>query len=279
MALVSFTVPAQSIWRWLCISVAGLAVLLGWNNRSLLHAVTGWSLGRGLFGIAVVRHDGEAVGPWTLLLRDFAHSLDTVSVVGWLWPLWDSRGRTFADVLLGTEVRRMDPDKIPSNIRRWCMIAVSAAAALCVAGAALSYVVAYSQERGAEQTIAELKTQGPKIVAQMLTYDPKSLDADFARARSLATDKYRGQLTVQQDVVKNKNPVINEYWVTNNSIESASPDRATMLMFMQGRRGVDPQVRYISATVRVTFAKEGDDRWRVDDLTVLTKPTPSGNGK
>jgi len=279
MALVLRTVPSGGVWWWVCISVVGVVVLVTLVNRLLLPTITGWSLGRALFRIAVVGRDGAAPGPWTLLLRELAHLLDTVSVVGWLWPLWDSRHRTFADLLGRTEVRRLEPDEAPAGIRRWSMIAVSAAAVLCVAGAALSYVVAYSQERRAEQTIAQLKTQGPKIVAQMLTYDPKSLDADFARARSLATDKYRGQLTVQQDVVKNKNPVINEYWVTNNSIESASPDRATMLMFMQGRRGVDPQVRYISATVRVTFAKEGDDRWRVDDLTVLTKPTPSGNGK
>ena len=279
MALVSRALPSGAVWWWVCISVIGVVILLTLVNRLLLPAITGWSLGRALLGIAVVRRDGEAIGPWTLLLRELAHLLDTVAVVGWLWPLWDSRRRTFADLLLRTEVRRLEPEKAPPDIRRWSMIAVSAAAVLCVAGAVVSYAVAYSPERGAEQTIAQLKTQGPKIVAQMLTYDPKSLDADFARARSLATDKYRGQLTVQQDVVKNKNPVINEYWVTNNSIESASPDRATMLMFMQGRRGVDPQVRYISATVRVTFAKEGDDRWRVDDLTVLTKPTPSGNGK
>lgn len=279
MALVSRTVPSGAAWGWVCISVIGVVVLLMLVNRLLLPTITGWSLGRALFGIAVVRRDGAATGPWTLLLRELAHLLDTASIVGWLWPLWDSRRRTFADLLLRTEARRLDPDRQPPGVRRWSMIAVSAAAGLCLAGIATGYGVVYSQERGAEQTIAQLKTQGPKIVAQMLTYDPKSLDTDFARARSLATDKYRTQLTVQQDVVKNKNPVINEYWVTNNSVESASPDRATMLMFMQGRRGADPQVRYISATVRVTFAKEGDDQWRVDDLTVLTKPSPSGNGK
>jgi Mce-associated membrane protein len=279
MALVSCTVPNRAVWWWVCISVIGVVTLLTLVNRLLLPTITGWSLGRAMFGIAVVRRDGEAIGPWTLLLRELAHLLDTASVVGWLWPLWDSRHRTFADLLLRTEAHRREPDEALAGIRRWSVIAVSAAAVLCLAGAAMSYAVVYSQERGAEQSIALLKTQGPKIVAQMLTYDPKSLDTDFARARSLATDKYRSQLTVQQDVVKNKNPVINEYWVTNDSIESASPDRATMLMFMQGRRGVDPQVRYISATVRVVFAKEGDDRWRVDDLTVLTKPTPAGNGK
>jgi Mce-associated membrane protein len=113
----------------------------------------------------------------------------------------------------------------------------------------------------------------------MLTYDPKSLHDDFTRARSLATDKYRAQLAAQQDLVQKGNPVINEYWVTDSSIESASPDRATMLMFMQGRRGAAPEERYISATVRVSFAKNGDSGWRVDDLTVLTKPKPPGVGK
>jgi len=29
----------------------------------------------------------------------------------------------------------------------------------------------------------------------------------------------------------------------------------------------------------VTFAKDGDGHWRVDDLAVLTKPKSPGNGK
>lgn len=279
LALVSRTVPTRAVWWWVCISVIGLVVLLMLVNRLLLPTITGWSLGRALVGIAVARRDGQATGPWTLLFRDLAHLLDTASVVGWFWPLADSRRRTFADLLLRTEVRRLEPDKSPPGIRRWSAIAVLAAAGMCLAGAAMSYAAVYSQERGSVQTIAQLKVQGPKIVAQMLTYEPKSLDDDFTRARSLATDKYRSQLAAQQDVVRNGSPVINEYWVTNNSIESATPDRATMLMFMQGRRGAAPQERYISATVRVSFAKDGDDHWRVDDLTVLTRPRPSGNGK
>jgi Mce-associated membrane protein len=39
-----------------------------------------------------------------------------------------------------------------------------------------------------------------------------------------------------------------------------------------------PGERYITATVRVTFAKQGS-AWRVDDLTVLTKPKQPGDGK
>jgi Mce-associated membrane protein len=279
MALVYFTVPPRSAWWWVCISVAALVILLMLVNRLLLPTVTGWSLGRAFFGISVVRRDGEATGPWGLLLRDLVHLLDTASVVGWLWPLWDSRRRTFADLLLHTEVRRVERGEPLPNIRRWTAVAALTAAAVCVGGAAASYLVVYSQDRATDQTRAQIVTQGPKIVAQMLTYDPKSLPDDFARARSLATDKYRGQLQTQQDVVRKGNPVINEYWVTDSSIESATPDRATMLLFMQGRRGAAPDERYISATVRVNFARGRDNHWLVDDLAVVTKPKPPGNGK
>lgn len=279
LALVSLGVPVRGVWWWTCIGVIGAVVLLVLVNRLLLPAVTGWSLGRALVGIAVTRRGGEAPGPWTLLLRDVAHLLDTASVVGWLWPLWDSRRRTFADMAARTEVRRRQPDASPPNVRRWAAGVVLAATLACLGGAAMSYWAVYAPQRETDQTIAALRIQGPKIVAQMLTYDPKSLHDDFTRALSLATDKYRGQLASQQETVRKGTPVINEYWVINSSIESADPDRATMLMFMQGRRGEAPEVRYISATVRVRFAKNGGNTWRVDDLTVLAKPKPPGQGK
>lgn len=280
LALVSLTVPLRDAWWWLCIVVIGIAILATLVNRLVLPSILGWSLGRALCGIVVVRRDGTPAGVWRLLFRDVAHLLDTASLlVGWLWPLWDSRRRTFADLLLRTEVRSAQPDERPRGARWWTAPVVLAAAGLCLGGAAVSYAVVYSRDRATDETRAQIAIQGPKIVAKMLTYDPMSLRDDFARARSLATDKYRGQLAAQQDVVQKGNPVINEYWVTDSSIKSAAPDRATMLLFMQGRRGAAPGERYITATVRVNFAKNGDGRWQVDDLTVLTKPKPPGNGK
>jgi Mce-associated membrane protein len=279
MALVALTVSRHPVWWRVCVSVVALAIVLTLVNRLVLPTITGWSLGRALCGITVVHRDGEGIGMWGLLLRDLAHLLDTASVVGWLWPLWDSRRRTFADMLLRTEVRRVEPDQRPPNMRRWTAVAVLTATAACLGGTAVSYAVVYSRDRASAQTKVQIAVQGPKIVAQMLTYDPKTLHDDFARAQSLATDKYRRQLAAQQDMVQKGNPVINEYWVTDGSVESATPDRATMLLFMQGRRGAAPDERYISATVRASFAKDANDRWHVDDLTVLTKPKPPGNGK
>jgi Mce-associated membrane protein len=279
MALVALTVSRHPVWWWVCVSVGGLAILLALVNRLLLPTILGWSLGRALSGITVVLRDGTAIGVWGLLLRDLAHLLETASVVGWLWPLWDSRRRTFADMLLHTEVRRAEPDERPPNMRRWTAVAMLIAVGVCLGGAAVSYVVAYSPDRATDQTRVQIATQGPKIVAQMLTYDPTTLRDDFTHALSLATDKYRGRLAAQQDVVQKGHPVLNEYWPLDWSVQSATPDRATMLVFMQGRRGAAPDERYISATVRVSFAKDGNDHWLVDDLVVLTKPKPAGNGK
>ena len=269
LALVSFTVPTGGVWWWICVSVLGAVILLMLVNRLLLPTITGWSLGRGLLGIAVVRRDGTAATPWRLLVRDLAHLLDTASVVGWLWPLWDSRRRTFADLLLRTEVRRVESDEERPPMRRWTAVVALTAAAVCLAGAAATYLMVFSRDRASDQTRAQVEAQGPKIVAQMLTYDPKSLGDDFARARSLATDKYRGKLAAEQDRARKRTPVINEYWPRDWSVQSATPDRATMLLFLQGRRGTAPDERYISATVQVDFAKGGDGRWRVDDLIPL----------
>jgi Mce-associated membrane protein len=280
MALVWLAVPTRSTWWWVSVSVLAGATLLTMVNRAVLPAILGWSLGRALFGIAVVRADGTAVGVARMTTREFAHLLDTLSVfVGWLWPLWDPRRRTFADLLLRTEVHCVEPDRRPADIRRHTAAALSIAVLLCVAGAAMSVFAILLPDQGSDQTRAAVAAQGPKIITEMLTYDPKSLPADFARARSLTTDKYRPELVKQQESVQKGHPVVNEYWVTDSTVLSATPDRATMLLFMQGHRGGADGERFITATVQVTFIKAKDGRWLVDDLNVVTKPKPAQGKK
>jgi Mce-associated membrane protein len=276
MALVWLSVPAQGPWWWASLSVLVAATLATMANRAILPAYLGWSLGRALLGIEVVQSDGSTVGLGRLMLRELAHLLDTLSVfVGWLWPLWDSRRRTFADLLLRTEVRCVAATRRPANIKRHTAIVAGAAVALCVAGAAVSVFAIYLPDRAADQTRSEVNQQGPKIVAQMLTYDPKSLQQDFARARSLTTDKYRPELVKQQESVQKGHPAINEYWVTDSTVLSADRNNATMLLFMQGHRGGGDQERFITATVRVSLAKGNDGHWLVDNLDVVTKPRPA----
>ncbi|OBK56441.1 hypothetical protein A5656_19300 [Mycobacterium gordonae] len=280
MALVSLAVPPHRVWWWVCMVVCALVILAVLVNRLLLPTVTGWSLGRAQFGIAVARRDGREISPWWLLLRDLAHLIDTAALlVGWFWPLWDSQRRTFADMLLRTEVLRVVPHERAEKVRKWTAVALAVAALLCLGGAGVGYGVVYARAQATDRTRAEISTQGPKIVAQMLTYDPKNLKDDFARALNLTTDRYRKNLAAQQEVVEKGHPVINEYWGSTNSVLEATPNSATMLLFLQGRRGENQDVRYITASVRVKFIRSGDGRWLVDDLTVLAKPKPAGEGK
>lgn len=280
MALVSLALPPYRVWWWVCMVVCALVVLAVLVNRLLLPTVTGWSLGRAQFGIAVARRDGKEVSPWWLLLRDLAHLIDTAALlVGWFWPLWDSQRRTFADMLLRTEVLRVVPHERAEKVRKWTAVALAVAALLCLGGAGVGYGVVYARAQATDRTRAEISTQGPKIVAQMLTYDPKNLKDDFARALNLTTDRYRKNLAAQQEVVQKGHPVINEYWGSTNSVLEATPNSATMLLFLQGRRGDGPDTRYITASVRVKFIKSDEGHWLVDDLTVLAKPKPAGEGK
>jgi Mce-associated membrane protein len=280
MLLVWLAVPLRSVWWWLSVSFLAAAALATMVNRVVLPALSGWSLGRAVMGITVVHKDGASVGMGRLLCRDLAHLLDTLSVfVGWLWPLWDPGRRTFADLLLGTEVRRVEPDSRPTGIGRKAASVVAGAALLCIAGGGASVLAVRVPDRASDQTRDAIAAQGPKIVAEMLTYDPKSLKQQFARAQSLTTAKYRPQLVKQQETVEKGHPVVNEYWVTDSAVLSAARDKATMLLALQGHRGEGNEQRFITATVRVSFVKGTDARWLVDDLTVLTKPKPAKGEK
>ncbi|BBX24510.1 RDD family protein [Mycolicibacter terrae] len=281
MALAALSFPHRGIWWWIAVTIAGLAILATAVNRTLLPAYAGWSLGRAFRGIEVVRGGGKAetVGAGRLLLRDVAHLLDTAPVfAGWLWPLRDRRRRTFADILARTEVRPAVNRQPPVGIRTRTGAVFGAAAALSVIAAVAGYFLVYQPEHASDVARTQVSRQGPKIVADMLSYDPESLQDDFARAQSLATAKYREQLVPQQEAIGGAKPTPNYYRVADAAVLSATPHRATMLLFLQGQRGAPGKERLISATVRVTFAKTAGD-WLVDDLTVVSKPLPAEEEK
>lgn len=84
-----------------CLISTGVSI---WN-RWVLQGRTGQSVGKRLLGIRLV---GEAtmapVGTARAFLRELCHILDAYSLVGYLWPLWDARRRTFADMVVHTVV-------------------------------------------------------------------------------------------------------------------------------------------------------------------------------
>lgn len=277
-ALVALSVPLRSAWWWLSVSIVAVTVLLTALNRLVLPVIAGQSLGRAVFGISVVSRSGAAVGGWWLLLRELAHILDTVPLfVGWLWPLWDARRRTFADALMRTESRVAEPCWPDRKLRRFTAGLALGVAALCGVGAAISYFAVHQQDRLIVEATDQITDQGPHMVEQILSYHPETIKADFDRAQSLVTDNYREQLTSLQQGVQKSGAERNEYWTTNSSVLSATADRATLLVFLQGQRGAAPKQRFITASVRATFVKSGSS-WRVDDIAVVTRPQPGQAG-
>lgn len=270
--LVAWSARVYSWAWWLCILLAALVAFAIAANRLVLPVITGWSLGRSLYGIAVVRHDGRPIDPWFLLLRDIAHLLDTIPFfLGWFWPLVDSRRRTFADIVTRTEV--CPPAVERPDFRRPLTVAVASLGVLALLGAGLGYLAVYRYEQADQQARQQIAEQGPKIVPEVLSYAAGTLDADFERARSLVTDSYRPKLVEQQEAIRKAGSVVgNEYWVTNSAVVSATPDHAEMLLLMQGQRGAEKAQRFITATLLAAFDKSGTGQWQVANLTVLAKP-------
>ncbi|BBZ31017.1 RDD family protein [Mycolicibacterium madagascariense] len=272
MALLAVTTTHGSWLWWVFTAVMALAAMATFANRWLAPAITGWTLGRAVAGIRVTTADGAAAGSPRLLLRDLAHLLDTASLlVGWFWPLGDKRHRTFADLLVRTEVRVVDAPQ--ANVRRLAAVILIATAVLGAGGAGLGYWQVYREDRAVEQARSEIAQQGPRIVEQLLSYGQQTVVDDFAKAQSLATDQYRPQLVQQQQAVQKAGVTDNEYWAVSSAVLSATKDHAAMLLALQGQRGSDPNtLKFITATVRADFEKSRDGRWQVATLTVLKKP-------
>ena len=288
MALLALTAPGDGWLRWVFIVLGAAMVPLMAVNRLVLPSVTGWTLGRALFGIAVRRREsnGTDVGILRLTCRELAHLLDTLALlIGWLWPLWDRRRRTFADLLVGTEVHRVGRPQ--RNIRRVVAGVFIAAAVLCVAAVGVGYALIFRHERAVNEARVQIAEQGPRIVEQMLSYGADTLPQDFARAQALTTDGYRPQLIAQQQAVQaavqKGEATANEYWAVSSTVltnPEVTPEQASMLLAMQGQRGTNPEdLKFITATVRVDFDKSPDGQWRVANLTVLKKPQMNQAGQ
>lgn len=272
LAVLGFGAELGSWLWWLLTGTAAVTFVAVAVNRVLVPWRWGTTLGRALFGLQVVRPDGGPVGLGRLLAREAAHLLDVATLfVGALWPLWDRRRRTFADLLAGTEVRRVPRPAWDAG--RLATAVTAGAAAVCAAAVALSYLAVYRPGRAVDQAREQIAEQGPRIVEQLLTYHADTMSDDFARARSLATDAYRPQLVTQQQAVHNAGAISNEYWAVSSAVLSVAAERASMLLAMQGQRGANPQdLKFITATVRADFDKSPDGQWRVANLTVLKKP-------
>lgn len=92
------------------LAIAGLLYVVAiaftiWNTW-IRQGRTGYSLGKQALGIKLVK-DGSDVPPGIGLTigRSFAHILDAIPCyLGFLWPLFDAKNRTWADMICSTTV-------------------------------------------------------------------------------------------------------------------------------------------------------------------------------
>jgi uncharacterized RDD family membrane protein YckC len=90
--------------------IVGLSVMVAslvWvaYNRWLTAGKTGQSLGKRVTKIKLVGMDTDApISPRNAFIRDLVHILDALTLVGYLWPLWDDKRQTFADQIMKTIV-------------------------------------------------------------------------------------------------------------------------------------------------------------------------------
>jgi uncharacterized RDD family membrane protein YckC len=62
-------------------------------------------LGKRVNKIRLIGEETNApIGPKNAFIRDLVHIFDALTLVGYLWPLWDERSQTFADQAMKTIV-------------------------------------------------------------------------------------------------------------------------------------------------------------------------------
>lgn len=98
-----------------------ISVLLGQQLASLVQIVlyyglfgyltgtTGQTPGRKVVGISVLREqDGQFLGAGMGIVRNICHIIDALPLLlGFFWPLWDSKNQTFADKIVKSVVVKL----------------------------------------------------------------------------------------------------------------------------------------------------------------------------
>ena len=91
----------------LLLMLVGLLTYLAffiWNTF-IKQGRTGYTIGKGMLGIKLIgEQTGRPIGAGMAFVRQLAHVLDGICLLGYLWPLWDPKRQTFADKIMSSVV-------------------------------------------------------------------------------------------------------------------------------------------------------------------------------
>ena len=83
---------------------------IGWfvYNWLIRQGGTGQTVGKKMLGIGVFKAGtSEPLGAGLTFARQLTHILDSICLIGYLWPLWDKEKRTFADMIMSSRVYKV----------------------------------------------------------------------------------------------------------------------------------------------------------------------------
>lgn len=90
---------------------AGLALLMNliivviWVYNRAIMGGKGASVGKKALGLKLISEQtGEPIGAVKAFVRDFVHVVDSICMIGYLFPLWDQKRQTLADKIMTTVV-------------------------------------------------------------------------------------------------------------------------------------------------------------------------------
>jgi uncharacterized RDD family membrane protein YckC len=90
---------------WALVLIGWLIAVCGGLYLTYLVGTTGQTPGKRVLGIKLIREaDGQFMGFGMAFVRNLCHILDSFCYIGYLWPLWDRKRQTFADMIMKTIV-------------------------------------------------------------------------------------------------------------------------------------------------------------------------------
>lgn len=88
------------------VAIVGYIALVGAQFYfTYLTGLRGQSPGKAIIGIKVIGEEtGQPIGGGMGIVRGLVHILDSICLIGYLFPLWDPKKQTFADKIIKTVV-------------------------------------------------------------------------------------------------------------------------------------------------------------------------------
>ncbi|MFD8560346.1 hypothetical protein ACWDOR_16390 [Streptosporangium canum] len=161
---------------------------------------------------------------------------------------------------------------------------VLTAVAFALAAAVWVMYADLSRLRGNEAAGQEALTAARLVASDMLSYDYRTIEQDFARAgghtTGALTEHYR-QLAATLMPLARQQHTVQQVTVAGAAVESAEPDRVEVLIFMNtgtvktlaGEK--EPRRQVSQNRARLVMVKK-DSRWLVAELSTLLGNPPPG---